>query len=40
MKKYGRLRGNMEYLEDLWDIEVRPIAFREISLLQPYNLTN
>lgn len=28
MKKYGRLRGNMEYLEDLWDIEIRPIAFK------------
>lgn len=27
MKKYGRIRGNMEYLEDLWDIEIRPISF-------------
>lgn len=25
--KYGRLRGNMQYLEDLWDIEIRPIKF-------------
>ena len=25
MKKYGRIRGNMQYLEDLWDIEIRPI---------------
>ena len=27
MKKYGRIRGNMEYLEDLWDVEIRPIYF-------------
>jgi hypothetical protein len=25
MKKYGRTRGNMQYLEDLWDVEIRPI---------------
>ena len=25
MKKYGRIRGNMQYLEDLWDVEIRPI---------------
>jgi hypothetical protein len=28
VKKYGRLRGNMQYLEDLWDIEIRPIKFK------------
>ena len=28
VKKYGRLRGNMQYLEDLWDIEMRPIKFK------------
>lgn len=28
MKKYGRVRGNMQYLEDLWDIEIRPISFQ------------
>lgn len=27
IKKYGRLRGNMHYLEDLWDIEIRPVSF-------------
>lgn len=27
VKKYGRLRGNMQYLEDLWDVEIRPIKF-------------
>jgi len=25
VKRYGRLRGNMEYLEDLWNVEIRPI---------------
>jgi len=25
MKKCGRIRGNMQYLEDLWDVEIRPI---------------
>ena len=28
MKKYGRIRGNMEYLEDLWNVEIRPVAFK------------
>lgn len=28
IKKYGRLRGNMEYLEDLWKVEIRPINFK------------
>ena len=25
MKKYGRVRGNMQYLEDLWNVEIRPV---------------
>jgi hypothetical protein len=25
MRKYGRVRGNMQYLEDLWDVEIRPV---------------
>ena len=25
VKKYGRLRGNMQYLEDLWNVELRPV---------------
>ena len=25
IKKYGRLRGNMQYLEDLWNVEIRPV---------------
>ena len=28
IKKYGRIRGNMEYLEDLWNVEIRPVAFK------------
>ena len=28
MNKYGRLRGNMEYLEDSWDIQIQPITFQ------------
>lgn len=27
IRKYGRLRGNMEYLEDAWDVEIRPIHY-------------
>ena len=25
MRKYGRVRGNMQYLEDLWNVEIRPV---------------
>ena len=28
MWKYGRVRGNMQYLEDYWNIEIRPINFQ------------
>lgn len=28
MKKYGRVRGNMQYLEDSWKVEIRPIQFQ------------
>lgn len=27
LKEFGRLRGNMEYLEDSWDIQIRPLVF-------------
>jgi hypothetical protein len=27
IKQYGRLRGNMQYLESLWNVEIRPINF-------------
>lgn len=32
IKKFGRLRGNMHYLEDLWDVEIRPITFKWVYL--------
>ena len=32
IKTYGRVRGNMHYLEDLWNVEIRPINFRYIYL--------
>lgn len=28
IKKFGRLRGNMEYLEDAWDIQIQPLAIK------------
>ena len=27
MWKYGRVRGNMQYLEDFWNVEIRPLNF-------------
>lgn len=32
IKKVGRVKGNMQYLEDLWDIEIRPTNFKEAYL--------
>jgi len=32
VRKYGRLKGNMEYLEDLWRIEIRPVSFKWVYL--------
>lgn len=34
MWKYGRLRGNMQYLEDLWRVELRPVAFKYAYLIE------
>lgn len=28
IKKYGRSRGNMMYLEDSWEVEIKPINFK------------
>jgi hypothetical protein len=28
IKKQGRLKGNMEYVEDSWDVQVQPISFK------------
>lgn len=30
IKKYGRLQGNIQYLEDNWKVEIRPVTFRYI----------
>lgn len=28
IKQFGRMRGNMQYLEDAWDIQIQPISFQ------------
>lgn len=28
IKDFGRLRGNMEYLEDSWDIQIQPLVIK------------
>lgn len=28
MKDYGRMRGNMHYVEDFWDVQIQPITFK------------
>jgi hypothetical protein len=38
IKKVGRIKGNMQYLEDLWDIEIRPTNFKEAYLDKQGNL--
>lgn len=32
INKIGRLRGNMEYLEDKWNVQIQPIAFKYVFL--------
>lgn len=27
LKKYGRIKGNMQYIEDSWDVQIQPIIF-------------
>ena len=29
VNKVGRLRGNMQYKEDLWNVEIRPIEYMQ-----------
>ena len=38
IKKVGRAKGNMQYLEDLWDVEIRPIAFKYVYIDNVGNL--
>lgn len=33
IKKYGRVKGNMQYLEDSWDIQLQPINLSYVYLL-------
>ena len=33
IKKYGRLRGNMEYLEDSWEIQIQPLTINYAYLV-------
>ena len=28
IKKVGRLRGNIEYLEDCWNVQIQPLTFK------------
>ena len=28
----GRIKGNMQYVEDSWDVQIQPISFREVKL--------
>lgn len=28
LKKYGRLKGNMQYLEDSWDVQIQPFSIK------------
>lgn len=41
IKKYGRVKGNMQYLEDAWDVQIQPIIFNYAYLKNGYfTLTN
>ena len=33
LQKFGRLRGNMEYLEDCWDVQISPPAIKFAYIL-------
>ena len=28
IKEYGRVKGNMQYVEDSWDIQIQPLSFK------------
>jgi hypothetical protein len=32
IKKHGRLRGNMHYVEDFWDVQLQPLTFKQAYL--------
>jgi hypothetical protein len=33
IREIGRLRGNMEYVEDFWDVQIQPIRFKNAYLV-------
>jgi hypothetical protein len=37
IKVHGRLKGNIQYLEDLWNVEIRPINFEYAHMKSYYN---
>lgn len=38
MKTLGRMKGNMQYKEDMWNVEIKPIRFMEGSRLKETRL--
>lgn len=38
ISKVGRVRGNMEYIEDAWDVQIQPLAIKYAYLDQNNNL--
>ncbi len=40
IKKYGRLQGNLEYIEDCWKVQIQPITITYLYLRRDPNLTN
>lgn len=33
IRTYGRMKGNMQYLEDAWDIQIQPISFQYVHVV-------
>lgn len=32
IKQFGRIKGNMQYVEDSWDIQIQPLSFKYVYL--------
>ena len=32
IREVGRIKGNMQYVEDSWDVQIQPISFKEVKL--------
>lgn len=39
ISKVGRMRGNMEYIEDAWDVQIQPLAIKYAYIDHNNNLT-